>query len=44
LARLEIKVVLSALARRVKRFELLGMRRGINNTLRGIEHLQVAIH
>jgi len=44
LARLEMRLLLGAPARRVKRIELLDMRRGLNNTLRGIEHLQVAVH
>jgi cytochrome P450 len=44
LARLEIRALLAALAKRVKRFEILELRRGINNTLRGLEKLTVAVH
>jgi cytochrome P450 len=44
LARLEMKAILSALAKRVQRFEVLNMRRAINNTLRGIGTLEVAVH
>lgn len=44
LARLEIKAVLSALITRVARFELLDMERAMNNTLRGIAHLDVRVH
>ena len=44
LARLEMRALLTALARRVKRFEVLQLKRGINNTLRGLEQLRVAVH
>ncbi len=44
LARLEMRAILEALARRVKRFEILRVERGLNNTLRGIKHLEVAAH
>jgi cytochrome P450 len=44
LARLEMRAILESLARRVKRFDILDMERGLNNTLRGIKHLEVATH
>ncbi len=44
LARLEMRAILESLARRVKRFDILEMERGLNNTLRGIKHLEVAAH
>jgi cytochrome P450 len=44
LARLEMRALLESLAKRVKRFEILDMERGLNNTLRGIKHLQVATY
>lgn len=44
LARLEIRALLSALAKRVERFELVEMKRGVNNVLRGIEHCVVRVH
>ena len=44
LARLEMRAILESLARRVKRFDILEMERGLNNTLRGIKHLEVATH
>jgi len=43
LPRLEIRALLAALARRVKRFEILELNRGINNTLRGLETLKMAV-
>jgi len=42
LARLEMRALLTALARRVKRFEIQQIKRGINNTLRGLEQLRVS--
>jgi cytochrome P450 len=44
LARLEIKALLTALARRVERFELRACERAKNNMLRGIARLEVTIH
>jgi cytochrome P450 len=44
LARLEIKALLTALARRVKRFELGETRRAVNNVLRGFEKVEVSVH
>jgi cytochrome P450 len=44
LARLEMRAILESLAGRVKRFDILEMERGLNNTLRGIKHLEVATH
>jgi cytochrome P450 len=44
LARLEMRAILDSLARRVKRFDILELERGLNNTLRGIKHLEVATH
>jgi cytochrome P450 len=43
LARLELRALLTSLAKRVKRFEILEVKRGINNTLRGLERLDVAV-
>ncbi len=43
LARLEIRLLLEALALRVERFELLDVERAINSTLRGIAKLDVAV-
>ena len=43
LARLEIRLLLEALAAKVERFELLGVERAVNSTLRGIAHLDVAV-
>jgi cytochrome P450 len=43
LARLELRALLSSLAKRVKRFEILEVKRGINNTLRGLEKLRVSV-
>ena len=43
LARLELRALLSSLAMRVKRFEILEVKRGINNTLRGLEKLRVSV-
>jgi cytochrome P450 len=42
LARLEMRAILGSLAKRVERFDILRMERGLNNTLRGIKHLEVA--
>ena len=42
LARLELRALLTSLAKRVKRFEILELNRGINNTLRGLDKLRVA--
>jgi cytochrome P450 len=44
LARLEIRALLTALAKRVERFELVEMKRGVNNVLRGIESCVVTVH
>jgi cytochrome P450 len=44
LARLEIRALLTALARRAERIELHGMERGLNNTLRGIGRLELSVH
>jgi cytochrome P450 len=44
LARLEIKALLAALAKRVKRFELGETRRAMNNVLRGFEKVEVTVH
>jgi cytochrome P450 len=44
LARLEIRALLTALAKRVERFELNEVKRGVNNVLRGIERCIVTIH
>ncbi|MGY8631958.1 cytochrome P450 [Bradyrhizobium sp. 14AA] len=44
LARMEIRALLTALAKRVKRFELHEMKRGVNNVLRGIEKCVVSVH
>lgn len=44
LARLEIRCLLEALAKRVARFELGEVRRALNNTLRGLETLEVTVH
>jgi cytochrome P450 len=43
LARLEMRALLTALAKRVKRIEVKSMRRGLNNVLRGIESCVVSI-
>jgi cytochrome P450 len=43
LARLEIKALLGALAKRVRRFELGASKRAVNNVLRGFEKLEVAV-
>jgi cytochrome P450 len=43
LARLEISALLTALAKRVKRFELHGTKRVLNNTLRGFETVDVTV-
>jgi cytochrome P450 len=44
LARLEIRALLTALAKRVTRFEIVVMKRGVNNVLRGIERCVVRVH
>lgn len=44
LARLEITALLTALARRVERFELREMRREVHNILRGLRKLDVTVH
>lgn len=44
LARLEISALLAALVKRVERFELGEVRRGINNVLRGIVKCDVTVH
>jgi cytochrome P450 len=43
LARLELRALLASLAKRVKRFEILEVKRSINNTLRGLEKLRVSV-
>jgi cytochrome P450 len=43
LARLELRALLTSLAKRVNRFEILEVKRCINNTLRGLERLRVAV-
>lgn len=43
LARLELRALLAALARRVTRFEILDLKRAINNTLRGLDSLRVTV-
>lgn len=43
LARLELRALLTSLAKRVKQFEILDVKRCINNTLRGLEKLKVAV-
>jgi hypothetical protein len=40
----EMRAILESLAKRVSRFDILEMERGLNNTLRGIKHLEVAAH
>jgi cytochrome P450 len=44
LARLEIRSLLAALAKRIERIELIEMKRGVNNVLRGIERCIVTVH
>lgn len=44
LARMEITALLAALAKRVKRIELHGSERHINNVLRGFRRLDVTVH
>jgi cytochrome P450 len=44
LARMEIRALLAALTKRVKRFELREMERGVNNVLRGIKKCVVSVH
>jgi cytochrome P450 len=44
LARLEMRAILESLAKRVERFDILNMERGLNNTLRGIKRLEVTAH
>jgi cytochrome P450 len=43
LARLEMRAIFTALAARVSRFEIIGTRRLLNNTLRGLESLAVRV-
>lgn len=43
LARLEMKSIFAALARRVKRFEIRSVERALNNTLRGLKSLEVSV-
>jgi cytochrome P450 len=43
LARLELRALLTSLAKRVKRFEILEAKRAINNTLRGLETLRLSV-
>ncbi len=43
LARLEMKSLLAALAKRVKRFEVRSVERALNNTLRGLKSLEVSV-
>jgi cytochrome P450 len=43
LARLEMKSLLGALARRVKRFEVRRLDHALNNTLRGLKSLEVSV-
>ncbi|MCP1920639.1 cytochrome P450 [Bradyrhizobium sp. USDA 4532] len=44
LARMEMAALLTALAKRVKRFEIRSSERAINNTLRGFKKLDVIVH
>jgi cytochrome P450 len=44
LAKMEVKVLLTALAKRVERFEIVRMERAINNMLHGIRTLEVKVH
>ena len=44
LARMEIRALLAALAKRVTRFELHETERGVNNVLRGIRKCVVSVH
>lgn len=44
LARLEIRALLTALARRVRRIEIVSEKRRLNNVLRGFETLEVTLH
>jgi cytochrome P450 len=43
LARLELRALLTSLAKRVRRFEILEAKRAINNTLRGLETLRLSV-
>jgi cytochrome P450 len=43
LARLEMKSLFAALAKRVKRFEVRSVERALNNTLRGLKSLEVSV-
>jgi len=43
LARLEMRVVLAALLRRVRRFEIRDVQRELNNTLRGLKRCEVTV-
>jgi cytochrome P450 len=44
LAKMEIAAILSALLKRVSRFELGESKRVINNVMRGLSHLEVTVH
>jgi cytochrome P450 len=44
LARMEVKTLLTALASRVERFEVVHMERAVNNVLHGIRTLEVKVH
>jgi cytochrome P450 len=44
LARMEIRALLAALAKRVERFELGATERAMNNVLRGFAHLEITVH
>jgi len=44
LAQLEIRSLFAALAKRVRRFEMVKTERMLNNTLRAWQHLQVKVH
>ena len=44
LARLELRALLTSLAKRVRRFEILEVQRCINNTLRGLDRLRVSVN
>jgi cytochrome P450 len=43
LARLEMKSLFAALAKRVRRFEVRNAERALNNTLRGLKSLEVCV-
>jgi cytochrome P450 len=44
LARIEIQALLKALVKRVERFEIVAAERGLNNVLRGLKRLEIAVH